>query len=81
MDYLLLGVYASALVLGILGPVLVLCLYRNLRGCARYRQVPCSSASSDLSSSSTSTEPERLHQVQTGALVLGILGPVLLLLL
>jgi hypothetical protein len=40
MDYLLLGVYAGALVLGILGPVLVLCLYRNLRGCARYIQVP-----------------------------------------
>jgi hypothetical protein len=55
MDYLLLGVYASALVLGILGPVLVLCLYRNLRGCTRYRQVPWSSASSDLSSSSAST--------------------------
>jgi hypothetical protein len=36
MDYLLLGVYAGALVIGILGPVLVLCLYRNLRGCTRY---------------------------------------------
>jgi hypothetical protein len=74
-------VQTGTLFLGILGPVLLLYLYRNLRGCTRYRQVPWSSASSDLSSSSTSTEPERLHQVQTGALVLGILGPVLLLLL
>jgi hypothetical protein len=72
MDYLLLGVYACALVIGILGPVLVLCLYRNLRGCARYRQVPWSSCPRPL----PLQELERLCQVQTGTLVL---GPVLVL--
>jgi hypothetical protein len=35
MDYLLLAVYLGALLLGILGPIFFLCLYRTVSSCGR----------------------------------------------
>jgi uncharacterized membrane protein YeaQ/YmgE (transglycosylase-associated protein family) len=33
IDYLLLAVYLCSLLLGVIGPIIVLCIYRNIRSC------------------------------------------------